>query len=206
MWPRYQTGYHDSMHALGVVSVNFANFERAVTWILAAVAKTSEDDARVIQLRDGTTACAAKIEKASRARAWSGIPDDRVRHFVAAMKILIENRNLLMHCVVIPGPNDSSTLYRMSKRGDRQMVQTTIDQIRAVADDLHCYFEFALALANCIAVKVDGADQQVGTIVFHDWPEEPPTPTPLFDVLRTNTSGLRDLLASRSRTPLSTPR
>ena len=97
------------------------------------------------------------------------------------------NRNLLMHCVAIAGPNDSSTLYRTSKRGDRQMVQATTDQIRAVADDLHRYFEFALALANCIAVEVDAADRQVGTIVFHDWPEEPPMPTMIADTTRTRT-------------------
>ena len=48
MWPRYQAGHQESLHALGVVSVNFANFERAVTWVFAAVAKKSEDDARAI--------------------------------------------------------------------------------------------------------------------------------------------------------------
>lgn len=47
-WPVYLTGPSDSMHALGVVSVNFANFERAVTWMFAAIAQKSEDDARKI--------------------------------------------------------------------------------------------------------------------------------------------------------------
>lgn len=180
MWPQYQVSHQESVHALGVVSVNFANFERAVTWVFAAVAQKSEDDARLIHARVGTTACIVKIEEASRNRAWSGVVNERVRHFVAGTRTLILNRNLLMHSVVIAGPNNNSTLYRTGKRGDRQMVQATTDQIRAVADDLHLYFNFALALANCIAVKVDHADRQAGTIVFHDWPDEPPMPTPLF--------------------------
>jgi hypothetical protein len=93
--------------------------------------------------------------------------------------VLIKNRNLLMHSVVIHGVNDSSTLYRTTRRGERQMVQATTAQIRAVADDLQRYFDFALALANCIAVKVDGTDRQAGTIVFLDWPEAPSDPAPL---------------------------
>ena len=129
------------------------------------------------------SACIVKIEEASRNRAWSGVVNERVRHFVAGTRTLILNRNLLMHSVVIAGPNNNSTLYRTGKRGDRQMVQATTDQIRAVADDLHLYFNFALALANCIAVKVDHADRQAGTIVFHDWPDEPPMPTPLVFVV-----------------------
>lgn len=60
-----------------------------------------------------------------------------------------------------------------------QMVEATVNQIRAVADDLHRYFSFARALANCIAVKVDGADRQTGTIVSLDWPGNPRAPVPL---------------------------
>jgi hypothetical protein len=37
-WPQYQTGPHDSIVALGVVSVNYANFERAITWVFACAA------------------------------------------------------------------------------------------------------------------------------------------------------------------------
>jgi hypothetical protein len=177
MWPRYNIGGNpDSLHALGVVSVNFANFERSVTWVFAAVARKSEDDARLLQLKDGTTASISKIEEASQRRAWSGTVEDCVHHFVAAARTLIENRNLLMHSVVIAGPNNTCTFYRTGKRGEREMVQATTEQIRSVADALYDYFNFALALANCIAVKVDGADRQAGTIVFADWPDAPPMP------------------------------
>lgn len=180
MWPRYKTGGdRDGVHALGVASFNFANFERSVTWAFAAVARKSEDDARLLQLRDGTTACISKIGEASHRRGWSGTVENHVRHFVAAARTLIENRNLLMHSVVIAGPANTCTLYRTGKRGEREMLRATTEQIRGVADGLYDYFYFALALANCIAVKIDGADRQAGTIVFADLPDTPPMPARL---------------------------
>ena len=46
-WPVYRPD-HPTVSRVGVVSVNFANFERAVTWMFAAIAQKSEDDARKI--------------------------------------------------------------------------------------------------------------------------------------------------------------
>jgi hypothetical protein len=178
-WPVYLTGPDESMHALGVVSVNFANFERAMTWVLAAVAPMAEDDAGAI-LRKNPRTCAERIESATHARAWSGTVSDLVRHFVEATSTLIDNRNLLMHSVVTAGPNNMSNLYRTSRGGEMQTVEATTDQIRAVADDLHRYFSFARTLANCIAVKIDGADRKTGAFVSLDWPDKPRLPIPLL--------------------------
>jgi len=60
-----------------------------------------------------------------------------------------------------------------------EMVQATTSQIRAVADDLHRYFSFARHLANCIAVKVDGADRKAGAIAHLEWFGPPPMPKAL---------------------------
>jgi hypothetical protein len=168
-WPVYLTGPENSMHALGVVSVNFANFERAITWVFAAVSQRPEAEAREIHARKGTSECVKKIEQASRERGWSGIVDGRVRHFIAATRTLIDNRNLLMHSIVV-----GETLYKTSRGGDRQMLDATTAQIRAVADDLHRYFSFGRLLAKCIATKVDQA--------HHDWPYEPRAPKALLQL------------------------
>jgi hypothetical protein len=167
------------MHALGVVSVNFANFERAMAWVLAAVAPMAEEAAGAI-LRKNTKTCAKRIESAALARAWSGTVSDLVRHFVEATGTLIDNRNLLMHSVVAAGRNNMSNLYRTSRAGEMQTVEATTDQIRAVADDLHRYFSFARTLANCIAAKIDGADRKTGAFAYLDWPDKPRSPIPLL--------------------------
>ena len=179
-WPMYLTGPHENMHALGVVSVNFANFERALTWVFAAVSQKPEKEARQIHARDGITNCIGKIEQSSRVRGWSGPPNEQVRHFITAARILVQNRNLLMHSVVVSDLNNNATLYKTHKKsGDTEMVRATTAQIRAVADDLHRYFSFARHLANCIAVKVDEADRKAGAVAQIDWTEPPPLPKAL---------------------------
>ena len=70
-----------------------------------------------------------------------------------------------MHSVVTEGTNSMSNLHRTTKRGEMQMVEATVNQICAVADDLHRYFSFARALANCIAVKLMAQTGRPGTIV-----------------------------------------
>jgi hypothetical protein len=60
------------------------------------------------------------------------------------------------------------------------MVQATTEQIRGVADGLYDGFNFALALANCIAVKI--AMEQIAKwerLPFAEWPDEPPMPAPV---------------------------
>jgi hypothetical protein len=60
-WSVYLTGPDGSMHALGIVSVNFGNFECALVWLLVAVALMSVDEAHSIRLRN-ITACVNTIE------------------------------------------------------------------------------------------------------------------------------------------------
>ena len=50
-WPRYQVAPAESVHALGVVSINYARFELTHVWMLAAVANLKERQAAVISAR-----------------------------------------------------------------------------------------------------------------------------------------------------------
>jgi hypothetical protein len=111
-WPSYQTGPQDSIFALGVASVNYANFERTVTWVFAAVSRLPEEYARMIHARVGTTACMTLIEQMLNRREWPHEPDDLVRHFLAASHVLIQSRNLLMHSVVVHSGDERANLYR----------------------------------------------------------------------------------------------
>ena len=44
-WPRYEVAPEDSVYAVGVVSINYARFERTHVWMLAAVANMPEEHA-----------------------------------------------------------------------------------------------------------------------------------------------------------------
>jgi hypothetical protein len=156
--------------------VNFANFERAVTWVFAAVSWLSEDCARMTHSKLGTFHCVALIDQMIAKRNWPSEATERVYHFTSAARVLISNRNLLMHSVVVDGWGEKANLYRTNRRGEPQMVQASLEQIRAVADDLVEYFNFGLVLANCIATKIWKADQQAGMLVIQEWPDTPNMP------------------------------
>jgi hypothetical protein len=176
-WPAYPAGPHDSTYALGVVSINFANFERTQIWMLAAVGAMPEEAARMVHARVGATTCMELTKQIIAKRInWPGEPIDRVNHFIAASRILITNRNLLMHSVMTEGWQGNAALYRTSRKGEPQMLSASLEQIRSVPDDLVAYFNFGWMLANRIAVVFLNASLQVGDAVVHAWPDKPPLP------------------------------
>jgi hypothetical protein len=183
-WPNYAVAPSDSVFALGVVSINYARFERAVTWVFAAVSGMSEEYAAIIMARSNASDRAQLIRQMIAKPDWpkdasdSEIAIDLIRHFLKAADILVKNRNFLVHSNMIHGTKDRAALYSTSKKGSTILVERTCDEIRQVADDLNTYFYFGLALANSIAVKVRHADLAAGVVVFHAWPEKPILPNP----------------------------
>jgi hypothetical protein len=163
---------------LGVVSINFANFEQSQIWVFAAVGAIPETAARMIHAKTGSAACTELIAQIIGKRTdWSPVPIDLVRHFVNASRVLVGNRNILMHSVMTDGWQGKAALYRTSKKGERQMLSATVEQIRAVADDLVTYFYFGHALANRIAIL--NQPQSSEGAVHPPWPDKPPLPIPL---------------------------
>jgi hypothetical protein len=175
-WPHYEVAPDESLHALGVVSINYARFERTNVWMLAAVANMSEMQAATLTPRVNP-ADRVKVIETFLSRA--SLPDHivaRVKHYLAAMRILIENRNLLIHSNMIRGMDNDPAIYSTSRNGDITMFQGSLNLIRRVADDLNAYFYFGLQVANMIATEHLGAPRQAGMMVFHEWPELPPLP------------------------------
>jgi len=178
-WPRYEVAPDESIHALGVVSINYTRFERTNVWMLAAVANMSEMQAAILTPRVNNTD-RAKVIEIFLSRA--SFPDHivvHVKHYVAAMRILVENRNILVHSNMIRGMDNEPAIYSTSRKGDITMFQGSLELIRKVADDLNDYFNYGLQVANMIATEKNGAARQPGMVVFHEWPELPPLPSRL---------------------------
>jgi hypothetical protein len=57
-----------------------------------------------------------------------------------------------------------------------EQIKIDLPAVRQIADDFQRYWDFGLALANCIAVEINGAARSVGSLVYHEWPEQPPFP------------------------------
>jgi hypothetical protein len=178
-WPRYEVAPDESIHALGVVSINYTRFERTNVWMLAAVANMSEMQAATFTPRVNNNDRAKVIETfLSRAN----FPDHiavHVKHYVAAMRILVENRNILVHSNMIRGMGNEPAIYSTGRNGDITMFQGSLELIRGVADDLNDYFYYGLQVANMIAIENNGAARQPSLMGFHEWPELPPLPSRL---------------------------
>jgi len=179
-WPSYPVGPEDSIFALGVVSVNFARFEYAFTWLLTVVSGLHEDFARITLARVGLLTSTQLLDSMIEKKDWPDGAIELIRYFLKATKILAENRNTLLHSNLIQGWEKDATLYHVSRQGTMIQLQMSVDQIRQVADDLEQYFIFAQTVANAVAVNVSQAGQQEAALFApFPWPDKPPLPIPL---------------------------
>jgi hypothetical protein len=180
LWPPYLVAPNDSLLALGVVCVNYARFERAITWVFSAVTAQPEEYAAIIIARTNAVDRGRFIRLFLEKTDWPDEPlaKDIVQHFTKAADILAKNRNFLVHSNIVHATNDRAAFYVMSKRGNMMQTEAGLDEIRRVADDLYIYFNFGLDVANYIAVKIHKLDLEAGTVAFYSSPDKPPLPTP----------------------------
>jgi len=184
IWPNYEVGPHKIVFALGVISVNFARFERAITWMLAATTGCEETEAETILRPLPPAEKLRKLKTAIEGRCWPQPVDGLIGHFFDAALVLVGNRNTLLHSNMIPNVNETARLFRSGRKNlTPEQIQIDLPSVRQIADDFQRYWDFGLALANCIAVEINGAARSEGSLVYHDWPERPPFPFSLDGAL-----------------------
>jgi hypothetical protein len=170
-WPTYEVAPDESIHALGVVSINYARFERTNVWMLCAVANMSEEHASAI-IPNVNTLDRIKLIKTflNRKKDWPADGLAAIRHYLKAMDILVANRNVLLHSNLIRGTENRTAIYSASKRG-QNLFEVELSDIRQVADDLNDYFYFGLNVSNVIATELHSMARTAGMIAFSHWPE-----------------------------------
>jgi hypothetical protein len=175
-WPTYEVAPDDSIHALGVVSINYARFERTNVWMLCAVANMSEEHASAI-IPSVNTIDRIKLIKTflGRKTDWPSDGLTAIRHYLKAMEILVANRNVLMHSNLIRGTENRTAVYSNGKRG-QNLFQVELSEIRQVADDLNNYFYFGLNVSNVIATEIHLMARTEGMLAISQWPELLPLP------------------------------
>lgn len=175
-WPTYEVAPDDSIHALGVVSINYARFERTNVWMLCALANMPEEQALVFNARTNPSDRVKVLETFLKKRDW---PEDAliaIKHYLKAMETLIVNRNILVHANMVRGTEDRAAIYSTSRQGAVSMFQASVQDIRQVADDLNTYFIFGLALSNYIATEIHHMARSAGMLVISDCPPLPHLP------------------------------
>jgi hypothetical protein len=175
-WPHYEVAPEESVYALGVASINYARFERTHVWMLCAIANMPEEQAVVFSSRTNPPDRIRIMEVFLKRREWPEEALAAIKHYLKAMEILILNRNILIHSNMIRGPNDQAAIYSTSRQGSTSMFQSTLADIRQVADDLNTYFYFGIELANYIATEIHHMARAAGSLVVKECPALPDMP------------------------------
>lgn len=164
------------VYAIGVVSVNYARFERTHTWMASAVANIPEDRAGIVMARINAADRIRLIETFVTQNNWPAEAAAAARHYIRAADILITNRNILIHSNIVRAGENRSAIYSLTRKGTTNLFQASAEEVRKVADDLNDYFDYGLALANYIATEIHHLARQTGMLVVSQLPEAPPLP------------------------------
>ncbi|WP_338700443.1 hypothetical protein V5279_20575 [Bradyrhizobium sp. 26S5] len=175
-WPLYEVAGDDAVFALGVVSINYTRFERTHVWMLAAVANMAEEHAALFTARTNAADRANVIETFFKRKKWSAEVAAAIKTYIDATRILVTNRNTLIHGNMVRGPNNQAGIFSLNRKGETTMFQASLPEIRQVADDLFNYFEFGLALSNHIASEIHAAARVAGMMVVRNCPILPTIP------------------------------
>jgi hypothetical protein len=96
-WPPYSIGPRESIFALGVVSAKFVELESILEFIFETILRLDREQTTVIFARLGCDPCLKMSNDCLADNGWTDDAKDLVAHFLKAMGVCAENRNVLLH-------------------------------------------------------------------------------------------------------------
>jgi hypothetical protein len=179
-WPSYKVADEASVHALGVMNINYVRFEATHVYMLAAVANMRQNQAAVFISRTNATERANVIKVFSNKREWPSEAAKGIDHYLKALRTLTENRNVLIHGNIVDiWETKSPSIITMDREGLTSVTQLSLLAIRQVADDLHAYGEFGYLLACYLASEFSHAAGESGMAAPSHSPPLPDLPKPV---------------------------
>lgn len=176
-WPAYPTGPRDSIFAMGVASIKFAELEGVLHFIFGTVFGLDMDATTMIPAKIGNEAAVDLARRRLPAAGWTNPANDHIQHFLEGFGICLNNRNYLMHSELAWTGSASTVLFRTSKQGRTLGAVPTLAELRAVADEIHAYTLYGRAVGNAINVRL--SDPPVFPVSAFPWPDKPAAPREL---------------------------
>jgi hypothetical protein len=100
----------------------------------------------------------------------------RLEAFVSGFRTCAQNRNLLMHSNIHASVKSSTTLFKLNNKGQMILCKLALGELRQVADDMHEFFEFGVAL-NGVLITIAGDWPSLDSrLELFPWPNIPPAP------------------------------
>jgi hypothetical protein len=173
-WPDYQAGPRESIFALGVVSVNYAKLEYALSLLFGIILGLDQEVSlqTIAKVKNHET-IRYLMSLALPKTAWPAHAQDAVAHFLSGFKLCADNRNLLMHSSII-GAEAVTVLYKRNSKGEMSVCRPTVTELRSTADDIQSYCNYGINLFNAIGVRLD--DWIEKPVLPFPWPNKPPLP------------------------------
>jgi hypothetical protein len=175
-WPSYPIGPTESIFALGVASIKYAELESSLIFIFLTVLGIDRDLATMIHARVGSEACIKLIEQILPPLTMIGPPTRdvfEIRYFIKVFQICTENRNHFMHSgIAILGGREETLLFKTSKQGKTIIAMRDFRELRQVADDMNACHLYGRALGNAINARLGGG----APVLPFPWPDRPPLP------------------------------
>jgi hypothetical protein len=176
-WPAYPIGPKDSIFAMGLAGIKFAELESVLRFIFGTVYALDADASTMMGAKIGNDAMIDLTRRRLSEGGWADPAKGDVAHFIKAFDICLENRNYLMHSQLAWTGSESTVLFRTSKQGKTLGAVPTLLELRAVADDMHAYCEFGRALGNAINNRL--SDPPMFPVSAFPWPDKPALPRAL---------------------------
>jgi hypothetical protein len=173
-WPSYPVGSSDSIFALGVASIKYAELESSLVFIFATALGIPHELATMIHARVNSEACVKLIEQILPPLPLIGPPTRDgidIRYFLKGFQACTLNRSNLLHSASAPFVPGGTFLYKTSKQGKTTVAVPELHELRQVADDMNAYHVYGRALANAINAR----SGNLPAFVF-PWPDKPPPP------------------------------
>ena len=172
-WPTYPVAEADSIFALGVASIEFVKLKSSLVFIFGTALGIEYELATMIHARCGNEACLKLIDQVLPPLTMIGPPSREVldiRYFTKGFEACAKNRNNLMHSEIsVFGGMLGSLLIKTTNQGRAHLSLQPKEKLRQVADDMHAYQVYGVALANAINAKN-------GNVGGFPWPDRPAPP------------------------------
>jgi hypothetical protein len=178
-WPLYPVGPHDSVFALGAVSVKYAQLEFAVFGMFRTILSLESDVATRLMFKIGPEMRDKLMREMLPSRNWPEEVTALAQHFIEGHKACYENRNKLMHSNLIAMSSEAIILAKTGRDGKTTLSNPLLSELRRVADDMMTFYDFGVQLSNMINWELMGGKPVAGDPWYRSWPGKPPLPIPL---------------------------
>ena len=150
-WPSFATGPRESVFALGVICVKFVELESIFQFVFETILGLDPDrDGGKIFAKLGARAALELSQDCLPQMGRSDEVKDQISHFLSAMKICAENRNVLMHSHMAWRFGDETVLFKKSRSGADYYLSISLAQLKQVADEMDAYCTYGRMLGNAI--------------------------------------------------------